>query len=145
MAARGQLGRYCLYGRREKFCIEEREALGIRCGPRHTHVHRGLGCGCICGFTCGRGFARAFLIIFAIIPRTRAAGSTAFMIRFRRPGIIIERFSCRALSPSETHCSTDIGFMGMESGVRPSFAITGVSVGPGGKTVTCTPSGLSST
>jgi hypothetical protein len=34
------------------------------------------------------GFARAFLNIFDIMPRTREAGTTAFMMRFRRPGII---------------------------------------------------------
>ena len=43
----------------------------------------------------------------------------------------MERFSFKAFSPSDTHCSTFIGFMGMVSGLRPSFAITGVSVGPG--------------
>jgi len=55
----------------------------------------------------------------------------AFMIRFIRPGIIMERFFCIALSPSDTHCSAFIGFMGMVSIVRPSFASTGVSVNPG--------------
>src|SRR5258708_34288601 len=34
------------------------------------------------------GFASVFLNIFAIIPRTSEAGTTAFIIRLRRPGII---------------------------------------------------------
>ena len=33
------------------------------------------------------GFASAFLNIFDIMPRAREAGATAFMTRFRRPGI----------------------------------------------------------
>ncbi len=34
------------------------------------------------------GFASAFLNIFDIMPRTREAGTTAFTMRSRRPGII---------------------------------------------------------
>src|SRR5260370_5987326 len=88
--------------------------------------------------------ASAFPIMSASIFRAKEAGTRAFMIRFIRPGIIIERFSRIALSPSDTHCSAFIGFMGMVSAVRPSFASTGVSVNPGDSTVTYMPMGLNS-
>src|SRR5919198_6774564 len=88
--------------------------------------------------------ASALANIFDIIARVTEAGMSACMSRFSRPGIIMERFLCSALSPSEAHCSGFIGFIGMVSGVRASLASTGVSVGPAGTTVTCTPRGFSS-
>jgi hypothetical protein len=89
--------------------------------------------------------ANVFSNIFAIMVRVTEAGTSASRIRLVRPGMIRERLSRKALRPSDTHCSTFIGFMGMISGVRPSFASTGVSVGATGRTDTCTPSGVSST
>jgi hypothetical protein len=38
--------------------------------------------------TRGCGFARVFLNIFAIMPRTREAGTSAFIMRSRHPEII---------------------------------------------------------
>ena len=72
----------------------------------------------------------------ASIFRAREAGTRAFMMRFRRPGIIIERFLSRPLRPSDTHCSTPIGFSGMVFGSRPNFSSTAVFVNPAASTVT---------
>jgi hypothetical protein len=44
--------------------------------------------------------------------RAREAGTTAFMMRFSRPGTILERFLRRPLRPSDTHCSTLIALNG---------------------------------
>ena len=52
------------------------------------------------------------------------------------PGTILDRFSRSALRPSDTHCSTLIGFIGMVRGSNPSLASTGVFVSGGGTTVT---------
>ena len=54
----------------------------------------------------------------ASIFRAREAGTRAFMMRFSRPGTILERFLSRPLRPSDTHCSTLIGFIGMVFGSR---------------------------
>ena len=81
-------------------------------------------------------FASALPNIFAVIFRLTEAGTNAFMMRFSRPGTILERFSRRALRPSDTHCSTLICFSGMVFGSMPIFASTGEFVGPGGTTVT---------
>src|SRR6202795_3264972 len=48
----------------------------------------------------------------ASIFRAREAGTRAFNMRFSRPGTILERFLSRPLRPSDTHCSTLIGFIG---------------------------------
>jgi len=53
-----------------------------------------------------------------------------------RPGTILDRFSRSALRPSDTHCSTLIGFIGMVRGSNPSLASTAVFVSGGGTTVT---------
>jgi hypothetical protein len=45
-----------------------------------------------CGFTCGCSFASALPSILAVIVRFTEAGTNAFMIRFSRPGMILERF-----------------------------------------------------
>jgi hypothetical protein len=74
--------------------------------------------------------------IFAVIVRFTEAGTNAFMIRFSRPGMILERFTRNALRPSDTHCSTLIGFIGMVRGSNPSLASTAVFVSGGGTTVT---------
>jgi len=66
------------------------------------------------------------------------------MMRFSRPGTILERFLSRPLRPSDTHCSTLIGFMGMVFGSKPNFSSTGVFVNPAASTVTQTPRGLNS-
>ena len=89
-----------------------------------------------------RTSSRTFLPSWFASRRRERAGSGSGSMR---PGMIRERLSRNALRPSDTHCSTFIGFMGMVSGVRPNFASTGVSVGAAGRTVTCTPSGFSST
>jgi len=52
------------------------------------------------------------------------------------PGTILDRFSRSALRPSDTHCSTLIGFIGMVRGSNPSLASTAVFVSGGGTTVT---------
>jgi hypothetical protein len=70
--------------------------------------------------------------ILAVIVRFTEAGTNAFMMRFIRPGPILERFSRSALRPSDTHCSTLIGFIGMVRGSNPNLASTGVFVGAGG-------------
>src|SRR5713101_4759826 len=88
--------------------------------------------------------ASALPNIFAVIVRFTEAGTTAFIIRFSRPGIILDRFSRRAVRPSDTHCSTVIGFIGMVRISKPNLASTGVLVGAGGTTVTCTPRDLNS-
>src|SRR5438132_928402 len=79
---------------------------------------------CVCGAV--DLFASPLLSILASIVRATEAGMIAFMIRFIRPGIIMERFPCIALSPSDTHCSAFIGFMGMVSVVLlwPLFPLT---------------------
>jgi hypothetical protein len=51
------------------------------------------------------------------------------------PGTILDRFSRSALRPSDTHCSTLIGFIGMVRGSNPSLASTGVFVSGGCTTV----------
>jgi hypothetical protein len=63
--------------------------------------------------------ASALPNIFAVIVRFTEAGTNAFMIRFNRPGMILERFTRNALRPSDTHCSTLIGFIGMVRGSNP--------------------------
>src|SRR5260370_41039086 len=68
--------------------------------------------------------------------RAREAGTRAFMMRFSRPGSILERFLSRPLRPSDTHCSALIGFSGMVFGSRPNFSITAVFVNPAASTVT---------
>jgi hypothetical protein len=47
------------------------------------------------------------------------------------PGTILDRFSRSALRPSDTHCSTLIGFIGMVRGSNPSLASTAVFVSGG--------------
>jgi hypothetical protein len=74
--------------------------------------------------------------ILAVIVRFTEAGTNAFMMRFIRPGTILDRFSRSALRPSDTHCSTLIGFIGMVRGSSPSLASTGVFVSAAGTTVT---------
>src|ERR1700694_5761868 len=89
-----------------------------------------------------RAFAGADLLasplpsMSASIFRAREAGTRAFIMRFRRPGIIIERFLSRPLRPSDTHCSTLIGFSGIVFGSRPNFSSTAVFVNPAASTVT---------
>src|SRR5579863_1206115 len=68
--------------------------------------------------------------------RAREAGTMAFMMRFSRPGTTLERFLSRPLRPSDTHCSTVIGFIGMVFGLRPNLSITAVFVTPAASTVT---------
>src|SRR6267143_2631245 len=72
----------------------------------------------------------------ASIFRAREAGTRAFNMRFSRPGTILERFLSRPLRPSDTHCSTLIGFIGMVFGSRPNFSSTAVFVNPAASTVT---------
>ena len=72
----------------------------------------------------------------ASIFRAREAGTRAFKMRFSRPGTILERFLSRPLRPSDTHCSTLIGFIGMVFGSRPNFSSTAVFVNPAASTVT---------
>src|SRR5260370_20155258 len=74
----------------------------------------------------------------ASIFRAREAGTRAFKMRFSRPGTILERFLTRPLRPSDTHCSTLIGFIGMVFGSRPNFSSTAVFVNPAARTVTYT-------
>src|SRR5258708_1219325 len=71
--------------------------------------------------------------------RAREAGTRAFKMRFSRPGTILGRFFCRPLRPSDTHCSTLIGFIGMVFGSRPNFCSAPVFVKPAASTVTQTP------
>ena len=52
------------------------------------------------------------------------------MIRFRRPGIILDRFSRSASRPSDTHRSTLIGFIGIVRGSKPNLSSTSVFVNP---------------
>jgi hypothetical protein len=86
----------------------------------------------VCGFL----FRNALPNIFAVNVRFTKAGTNAFMMRFIRPGTILDRFSRSALRPSDTHCSTLIGFIGMVRGSIPSLASTAVFVSGGGTTVT---------
>ena len=72
----------------------------------------------------------------ASIFRARDAGTRAFKMRFSRPGTTLERFLSRPLRPSDTHCSTLIGFIGMVFGSRPNFSSTAVFVNPAASTVT---------
>src|SRR5712691_2772804 len=89
-----------------------------------------------------RAFARADLLASplpsksASIFRAREAGTRAFKMRFSRPGTTLERFLRRPLRPSDTHCSTLIGFIGMVFGSRPNFSSTAVFVNPAASTVT---------
>src|SRR5260370_30426936 len=80
----------------------------------------------------------------ASIFRAREAGTRAFNMRFSRPGTTLERFLSRPLRPSDTHCSTLIGFSGIVFGSKPNFPSTAVSVNPAASTVTQTPRGLNS-
>src|ERR1700692_942823 len=80
----------------------------------------------------------------ASIFRAREAGTRVFKMRFSRPGTTLERFLSRPLRPSDTHCSTLIGFIGMVFGLRPNLSITAVFVTPAASTVTYTPRGLNS-
>ena len=80
--------------------------------------------------------ASALPNILAVIVRFTEAGTNAFMTRFSRPGMILERFTRNAFRPSDTHCSTLIGFIGMVRGSNPSLASTAVFVSGGGTTVT---------
>ena len=72
----------------------------------------------------------------ASIFRASEAGTRAFMMRFSRPGTILDRFSRSALRPSDTHCSTLIGFIGMVFESKPNFSSTSVFVNPAASTVT---------
>src|SRR5882757_8150293 len=72
--------------------------------------------------------ARAFANIFAVIVRLMEAGTSAFMMRVILPGTTLDRFSSSALRPSDTRCSTLIGFIGMVRGSNPSLASTGRSM-----------------
>src|SRR5438552_17063775 len=72
----------------------------------------------------------------ASVIRASEAGTRAFMMRFSRPGTILERFLSRPLRPSDTHCSTLIGFIGMFFGSKPNFSSTAVFVNPAASTVT---------
>src|SRR5882724_1941531 len=72
----------------------------------------------------------------ASILRARDAGTRAFKMRFSRPGTTLERFLSRPLRPSDTHCSTLIGFIGMVFGSRPNLSSTAVFVNPAASTVT---------
>src|SRR5712664_3141045 len=83
-------------------------------------------------------------IMPASIFRALEAGTRAFMMRFSRPGTTLERFLSRPLRPSDTHCSTLIGFIGIVFGSKPNFSSTGVFVNPAASTVTYTPRGLNS-
>jgi hypothetical protein len=65
---------------------------------------------------------------FAVMVRLTEAGIQAFMIRLSRPGMILERFTRNAFRPSDTHCSTLRGFIGMVRGSNPSLASTAVLV-----------------
>src|SRR5438445_8698850 len=60
--------------------------------------------------------ASAFPIMSASIFRATEAGTRAFMIRFSRPGMILERVLSRPLRPADTHCSTLNGFIAMVFG-----------------------------
>jgi hypothetical protein len=80
--------------------------------------------------------ASALPNIFAVIVRFTKAGTNASMKRFSRPGTILDRFFRSALRPSDTHCSTLIGFIGMVRGSNPSLASTAVFVSGGRTTVT---------
>jgi hypothetical protein len=80
-------------------------------------------------------FASVLPSILAVIVRFTEAGTNAVMMRFSRPGTILDRFSRNALRPQDTHCSTLIGFIGMVRGSNPSLARTGVFVSGGGTTV----------
>ena len=73
-------------------------------------------------------FASDLPSILAVIVRFTEAGTNAFMMRFNRPGMILERFTRNAFRPSDTHCSTLIGFIGMVRGSNPSLASTAVFV-----------------
>ena len=73
--------------------------------------------------------------IFTVNVRFTKAGTNASMKRFSRPGTILDRFSRSAFRPSDTHCSTLIGFIGMVRGSNPSLASTGVFVSGGCTTV----------
>src|SRR5260370_28837995 len=68
--------------------------------------------------------------------RAREAGTRAFNMRLSRPGTILERFLTRPLRPSDTHCSTLIGFIGIVFGSRANFSSTAVFVTPAASTVT---------
>ena len=73
---------------------------------------------------------------FAVIVRFTEVGTNASMKRFSRPGIILDRFPRSALRPSDTHCSTLNGFIGMLFGSKPNFSSTSVFVNPAASTVT---------
>src|SRR5437016_3615357 len=89
-----------------------------------------------------RAFADAALLTSPLPSKSanslhaREAGTRAFIMRFSRPGTTLERFLSRPLRPSDTHCSTLIGFIGMVFGLRPNLSITAVFVTPAASTVT---------
>src|SRR6476660_5233937 len=87
-------------------------------------------------FAGANSLASPLPIMSASIFRAREAGTRAFMMRFSRPGTILERFLTRPLRHSDTHCSTLIGFIGMVFGSKPNFSSTGVFVNPAASTVT---------
>src|SRR6266478_4591241 len=97
-----------------------------------------------------RAFAGADLLACPLpsksanIFRAKEAGTRAFNMRLSRPGTILERFLSRPLRPSDTHCSTLIGFIGIVFGSRANFSSTAVFVTPAASTVTWTPRGLNS-
>ena len=80
--------------------------------------------------------ASALPNILAVNARFTEAGTNAFMMRFIRPGTILDRFSRSALRPSDTHCSTLIGFIGMVRGVEPKLGQHRRVCQRGGTTVT---------
>ena len=61
-------------------------------------------------------FASDLPSILAVIVRFTEARTNAFMMR-----LILDRFSRSALRPSDTHCSTLSGFIGMVRGSNPSL------------------------
>ena len=77
---------------------------------------------------------------FAVIIRFTNAGTNASRKRFSRPGTILDGLFRSARRPSDTHCSTLIGFIGMVGGSNPSLASTTVFVSGGGTTVPVTAS-----
>src|SRR5712664_2381412 len=81
-------------------------------------------------------FRSDFPNILAVNVRFTEAGTNAFMMRLIRTGTTMDRFSRRALRPSDKHCSALIGFIGMVRGSNPSLASTGVLVSGGATTVT---------
>ncbi len=75
-------------------------------------------------------------IIFPNIRLTSARGMTAVMIRFMRPAMCVARLALSAASPSAAHSAGDIILSGSLHRSKPKSEMTGVSVGPGRRTVT---------